>query len=265
MQRSASSLVINGGLGVRLPVGYRFHPTDEELVVHYLRKKVFDLPLPASVIPDLDVFQTHPWSLPGDLKEKRYFFSKRERNNNDNGKKRKRVKTSDGSGYWKPNGKERKIVDPVSNEVVGLKKSLVFCQYSTAHFECSTNTETEWVMHEFRLFGNQISMKALMKETWVVHSLFQKKRKPKRHGHGVRSYVHDEVIDRPSLMDFMVETNDDHEGPPQPASPCFSEVTDEISSRGYLLAHEQEETSSTSTANDNISFCSSFSRMRNKN
>ena len=50
---------------MRLPVGYRFCPTDEELVEHYLKRKAFDLPLPASVIPDFDVFLTDPSAFPG--------------------------------------------------------------------------------------------------------------------------------------------------------------------------------------------------------
>lgn len=58
-----NNFVVNGGL--KLPIGYRFRPTDEELVVHYLKSKVFGLPLPASIIPELDVFQSHPLGLPG--------------------------------------------------------------------------------------------------------------------------------------------------------------------------------------------------------
>ena len=57
------NFVIQGGF--KLPIGYRFHPTDEELVVHYLKRKVFSIPFPASVIPEFDVFQTDPWGLPG--------------------------------------------------------------------------------------------------------------------------------------------------------------------------------------------------------
>jgi len=53
---------------VRLPPGFRFHPTDEELVVQYLRRKVYALPLPASIIPDLDVCKSDPWDLPGNNK-----------------------------------------------------------------------------------------------------------------------------------------------------------------------------------------------------
>ena len=59
----SQNFVVNGG--IKMPIGYRFHPTDEELVVHYLKRKALSLPLPASVIPEFDVFQTDPWSLPG--------------------------------------------------------------------------------------------------------------------------------------------------------------------------------------------------------
>ena len=57
------NFVKNGVL--RLPPGFRFHPTDEELVVHYLRRKVHSAPLPASIIPEVDVFKSDPWDLPG--------------------------------------------------------------------------------------------------------------------------------------------------------------------------------------------------------
>ena len=59
----SQNFVVNGG--IKMPIGFRFHPTDEELVVHYLKRKASSLPLPASVIPEFDVFETDPWSLPG--------------------------------------------------------------------------------------------------------------------------------------------------------------------------------------------------------
>lgn len=64
MDHTKPSLVKNGGI-LKIPVGFRFHPTDEELLVHYLKRKVHSLPLPAAVIPELDVFQCNPWDLPG--------------------------------------------------------------------------------------------------------------------------------------------------------------------------------------------------------
>jgi hypothetical protein len=50
-----------------LPPGFRFHPTDEELVLHYLWRKaesqVFSMP----VITDIDLYKFDPWDLPGKL------------------------------------------------------------------------------------------------------------------------------------------------------------------------------------------------------
>ncbi|RRT39936.1 hypothetical protein B296_00014902 [Ensete ventricosum] len=59
------SLVRFGAL--RLPPGFRFHPTDEDLVVQYLKRKVFSCPLPASIIPEIDLGKYNPWNLPGKL------------------------------------------------------------------------------------------------------------------------------------------------------------------------------------------------------
>lgn len=35
---------------IHLPPGFRFHPSDEELIVHYLKNKATSSPLPASII-----------------------------------------------------------------------------------------------------------------------------------------------------------------------------------------------------------------------
>lgn len=50
---------------LKLPIGFRFRPTDVELLVHYVRRKVLSLPLPAAIVPEFDVFQFNPWDLPG--------------------------------------------------------------------------------------------------------------------------------------------------------------------------------------------------------
>lgn len=50
---------------LRLPPGFRFHPTDEELVVQYLKRKVLCCPLPAAVIPEINLSKYDPWDLPG--------------------------------------------------------------------------------------------------------------------------------------------------------------------------------------------------------
>lgn len=59
------NFVKNGEVSLRLPPGFRFHPTDEELVVQYLKRKVFSYPLPAAIIPEVDLCKADPWDLPG--------------------------------------------------------------------------------------------------------------------------------------------------------------------------------------------------------
>jgi hypothetical protein len=49
-----------------VPIGFRFDPTDEELLIHYLKKKVSSSPLPASIIAEIDLYKHDPWDLPGE-------------------------------------------------------------------------------------------------------------------------------------------------------------------------------------------------------
>uniref|UniRef100_A0A5B6YJ91 Putative NAC domain-containing protein 68 n=2 Tax=Davidia involucrata TaxID=16924 RepID=A0A5B6YJ91_DAVIN len=222
--------------GIKLPIGFRFHPTDEELVVHYLKRKVFSFPLPASVIPEFDVFHTNPWDLPGDSKEKRYFFSKRK----GSVKKCNRIA---GCGYWKGFGKEKHIVARGNNQavVVGMKKSLVFYQGKRPH-----GVKTRWVMNQYCLLvgsattQNPNSTQKLMMEMedWVVCRIYQKKRKAKNHGvkapvpitNSNKTRRNIGGVIRPSInMDFMMEDSTDNSGPPQPSPSCSSGIT-EVSS-----------------------------------
>ena len=46
-------------------VGFRFHPTKEELVNHYLRKKILGHDDFNDVIPEIDICSCEPWDLPG--------------------------------------------------------------------------------------------------------------------------------------------------------------------------------------------------------
>lgn len=50
---------------LNLPPGFRFHPTDEELVVYYLCRKVARQQLPVPIIAEVDLYKFDPWDLPG--------------------------------------------------------------------------------------------------------------------------------------------------------------------------------------------------------
>lgn len=47
-----------------LPPGFRFHPTDEELITHYLTRKVVDRRFCARAIGEVDLNKSEPWELP---------------------------------------------------------------------------------------------------------------------------------------------------------------------------------------------------------
>lgn len=49
----------------KLPSGFRFHPTDEELITCYLSKKVSDFRFTATAFSDVDLNNCEPWDLPG--------------------------------------------------------------------------------------------------------------------------------------------------------------------------------------------------------
>lgn len=48
-----------------VPPGFRFHPTDEELVDYYLRKKITSGRIDLDVIKDVDLYKIEPWDLQG--------------------------------------------------------------------------------------------------------------------------------------------------------------------------------------------------------
>jgi len=50
-----------------LPPGFRFHPTDEEIITHYLTEKVKDSSFSAIAIGEADLNKCEPWDLPSKL------------------------------------------------------------------------------------------------------------------------------------------------------------------------------------------------------
>lgn len=59
---------------VMLP-GFRFHPTDEELVTFYLKNKIEQRPLPFELIKQVDIYKHDPWDLPSKILSCPNFFT----------------------------------------------------------------------------------------------------------------------------------------------------------------------------------------------
>jgi hypothetical protein len=82
-----------------LPAGFRFMPSDEELVRDYLLKKVMGEELPCDGIGECDLYGAKPpWEICGDQEgEKVYFFAKLKKLS------KNRVARTAGSGVWHEN------------------------------------------------------------------------------------------------------------------------------------------------------------------
>lgn len=50
-----------------LPPGFRFFPSDEELVCHYLYKKVTNERISEGTLVEVDLHTHEPWELPGEF------------------------------------------------------------------------------------------------------------------------------------------------------------------------------------------------------
>ncbi|ONI09171.1 hypothetical protein PRUPE_5G221600 [Prunus persica] len=147
-----------------LPPGFRFHPTDEELITYYLCCKVSDVSFTSKAVAVVDLNKCEPWDLPGkaSMGEKEwYFFNLRDRKYPTG----LRTNRATEAGYWKTTGKDKDIHR--AGVLVGMKKTLVFYKGRAPRGE-----KSNWVMHEYRL-ENKHPFKS-SKEEWVVCRVFQK-------------------------------------------------------------------------------------------
>ncbi|KAL5719381.1 hypothetical protein ACHQM5_012169 [Ranunculus cassubicifolius] len=158
---------------LHLPPGFRFHPTDEELVVHYLCKKISYQTLPVPILAEIDLYKYNPWQLP-DMAlfgtKEWYFFTPRDRKY-PNGSRPNRAA---GNGYWKATGADKPIRPAGSAKHVGIKKALVF--YSG---KAPKGVKTDWIMHEYRLAEpNRTANNKkgnLRLDDWVLCRIYNKK------------------------------------------------------------------------------------------
>ena len=48
-----------------VPLGFRFHPIEEELAGYYLKRKINLLKIDLDVIVEIDLYKTKPWDIQG--------------------------------------------------------------------------------------------------------------------------------------------------------------------------------------------------------
>ncbi|GAV76990.1 NAM domain-containing protein [Cephalotus follicularis] len=126
--------------------GFRFHPTEEELLDFYLKNMVYGKRLRYDIIRFLNIYHHDPWELPGLAKigeREWYFFVPRDKKHGSGGRPNRTTE----KGFWKATGSDRKIVslsDP--KRIIGLKKTLVFYKGRAPR-----GNKTDWIMNEYRL------------------------------------------------------------------------------------------------------------------
>ncbi|KAM1019614.1 hypothetical protein ACFX13_041690 [Malus domestica] len=173
------SISVNGQSQV--PPGFRFHPTEEELLQYYLKKKVSNQRIDLDVIRDVDLNKLEPW----DIQEKCkigttpqndwYFFSHKDKKYPTG----TRTNRATAAGFWKATGRDKVICSNCRR--IGMRKTLVFYKGRAPHGQ-----KSDWIMHEYRLDDNNTSNcnitnvstvmgEAAQDEGWVVCRIFKKK------------------------------------------------------------------------------------------
>ncbi|CAI5972749.1 unnamed protein product [Closterium sp. NIES-65] len=147
-----------------LAPGFKFQPTDEELLSFYLPRRIANQPIPLNAIGDIEMYGFEPWELPGkammslSASDEWFFFASRDRKY----LMGTRANRMTSAGYWKATGKDRPVFaarkeenksqgsrdehesgnDVKSGRIVGYKKGHVFYKGRAPHGE-----KTVWVMH----------------------------------------------------------------------------------------------------------------------
>eukprot|EP01018_Ginkgo_biloba_P034129 Gb_41742 [translate_table: standard] len=123
--------------------GFRFHPTEEELVGFYLRRKVEKKPFKINLIEELNLYNYDPWDLGARLGEREWFFFVPRDWRQHSGGRPNRITAS---GYWKATGTDRGVYGQPGTQLIGFRKTLVFYKGRAPKGE-----KTDWVMNEYRL------------------------------------------------------------------------------------------------------------------
>ncbi|CAA7404581.1 unnamed protein product [Spirodela intermedia] len=149
-----------------IPPGFRFHPTEEELLHYYLRKKVALERIDLEVIREVDLNKVEPWelqekcSIGGALQNEWYFFRRKDRKYPTG----LRMNRATAAGFWKATGRDKCIRSP--EKMMGMRKTLVFYRGRAPNGQ-----KTDWIMHEYRLQGDKTNRQ---EDGWVVCRVFKK-------------------------------------------------------------------------------------------
>ncbi|KAF9589233.1 hypothetical protein IFM89_020671 [Coptis chinensis] len=174
MSRPPKPLVIEG---IELPEGYRFAPTEIELMEFYLNRKLQNPTYSCQMIAEKNVYDHLPWVLieqtPSMGIDARYFFTSRKRKYQGGD----RPDRAAGGGFWRATGTNTPIFDERKRDErkkeLGYKQRLVF--HTGPGTPCKEN-KTNWIMHEYCNKNHQIAKtvgKNVMElDDWVLCKIY---------------------------------------------------------------------------------------------
>ncbi|KAH9611888.1 hypothetical protein KSS87_003370 [Heliosperma pusillum] len=161
----------------RVPPGFRFHPTEEELLQYYLRKKVANEKIDLDVVFEIDLNRLEPWDIQGTTPQNDWYFFSHKDKKYPTGTRTNRATVA---GFWKATGRDKVIYGNCRR--IGMRKTLVFYKGRAPHGQ-----KSDWIMHEYRLDGssnfnndthvssNIMNGEFVQEEGWVICKIFKKK------------------------------------------------------------------------------------------
>ncbi|KAK9181311.1 hypothetical protein WN944_024448 [Citrus x changshan-huyou] len=192
------------------PPGYRFCPTDKELVLDYLKNKVMNKPLPPNKIMDINLYNHGPQDLSAIYREKMrieqeektlYFFTPRDRKY----PKGTRPNRAAGRGYWKATGVDN-IIGRKENPI-GYRKSLVYYQGYP-----KKSKKTNWIMHEYRIDHKSPARSStaaphdMKLDDWVLCKVYLKDKKSDKDNREATSINTDATSTNPSISSSISQS-----------------------------------------------------------
>ncbi|XP_037489984.1 NAC domain-containing protein 26-like [Triticum dicoccoides] len=178
-----------------VPPGFRFHPTEEELVGYYLARKVAAQKIDHDIIQEVDLYRIEPWDLPewcsggrggagarpgqeDQSSSEWYFFSFKDRKYPSG----TRTNRATMAGFRKATGRDKLVTSSWSRGVIGMRKTLVFYRGRAPN-----GRKTDWIIHEYRL--QIIEHAPTQEEGWVVCRAFQKSTPNQRPSYMIPAYA----------------------------------------------------------------------------
>ncbi|GKU99276.1 hypothetical protein SLEP1_g12144 [Rubroshorea leprosula] len=182
-----------------IPPGFRFHPTDEELVGYYLTKKVASQKIDLHFIRDIDLYRIEPWDLQERCRigyegqNEWYFFSHKDKKYPTG----TRTNRATMAGFWKATGRDKAVYD--KSKLIGMRKTLVFYKGRAPNGQ-----KTDWIMHEYRLESDENSPP--QEEGWVVCRAFKKRANGQNKN--IEGWDSSYFYDEPSVVSSVVDPTD---------------------------------------------------------